>query len=427
MAEFRKWERDIARALERYPFLRLITKEAYKRIVYFYFRKPNFKFEIHKNASIVTPYQWANLPEDEKESFFGYYDKSPWSSNMRFAILNLREKDYLKVVVFDQKKKRLIQVGKSLTWNWQQGCMSQWLPSSYKKIIVYNCSEKDKLGCRIKELGGELDRFIEYPIQSLNPRKFEALALNYRLLWKLRPEYGYNVNSINFSKNQSIDKDGIWRVNLDTGCADLIISLARLSETNPCKSMVGAAHKVNHLLYSPSGKHFIFLHRFYNKKRKYSRLYSANTDGNELTLLMDDHMVSHYHWRDDENIIVWGRKRQFGDHYYLVNVKNAKSKIIGENILDIYDDGHCTFSPNCRWILTDTYPDRGRMQLLILFDTKENKFLILGSFFSPPQFSGAKRCDLHPRWSPDGKWISIDSAHEGIRRAYFLNVEQLVE
>jgi Tol biopolymer transport system component len=36
------------------------------------------------------------------------------------------------------------------------------------------------------------------------------------------------------------------------------------------------------------------------------------------------------------------------------------------------------------------------------------------------------RCDLHPRWSPDGRWLSVDSAHTGVRRSYLVDVAALL-
>jgi hypothetical protein len=44
----------------------------------------------------------------------------------------------------------------------------------------------------------------------------------------------------------------------------------------------------------------------------------------------------------------------------------------------------------------------------------------LGQFLSPPGYTGEWRCDLHPRFSPDGKKVVIDSTHEGNGRQMYL-------
>jgi len=51
----------------------------------------------------------------------------------------------------------------------------------------------------------------------------------------------------------------------------------------------------------------------------------------------------------------------------------------------------------------------------------------LGRFFAPWRFDGENRCDLHPRWSPDGNCVSIDSSHEGVRMSYIINVSNVVD
>jgi len=48
--------------------------------------------------------------------------------------------------------------------------------------------------------------------------------------------------------------------------------------------------------------------------------------------------------------------------------KTDKYKIIGDGILDIYGDGPLHVSPNKKWLVTDTYLDKGRVRELILFD-----------------------------------------------------------
>ena len=426
MSEFSRLERTFARLLERFPRLRMVTKECYKRLVYLYSRETGFRYELNDDARLMTPQEWAGGEEADGDWFFGYYDKSPWSSDMTHAVFHRLNGEKVAIMVLDRTTGAQSPVGVSNTWNWQQGSMAQWMPGNDDHKIIFNVAEHDVLGCRLVELKRMESRFIPWPIQTVHPVENQALTLNYRRLMRLRPDYGYSIEVNNFSGTEGLENDGIWRVNLNDGTGTLVITLSELSRLRPIPEMNGAEHKVNHLIYSPSGTHFVFLHRFIGPKGKFSRLYVAGTDGSDLKLLMDARMVSHYHWRDDNHLLVWGRTMEKGDHYYLIDVREKMLQTIGEGTLDRYGDGHCSFSPDKKWIVTDTYPDRSRQQKLILFDTGTQEPVIVGRFFSPWNFKDTYRCDLHPRWSPDGKWISIDSAHEGRRRTYFVNVCKIV-
>ena len=51
----------------------------------------------------------------------------------------------------------------------------------------------------------------------------------------------------------------------------------------------------------------------------------------------------------------------------------------------------------------------------------------LGSFDSPPEYTGELRCDLHPRSSRDGRLVTIDSTHGGDgRQIYLVDVSEVV-
>jgi hypothetical protein len=427
MKSYNVLERQLAKTLDTFPQVRQIAKTAYQHLNYWYFGQRGFQLDLHPQVQLLKPSRWIEAETESGELFFGYYDKSPWSPDIKRAVFHrLRNDKELEIVVCDKQQQILQVVGTSLTWNLQQGSMAQWIPGTDGKKLIFNAFIDGKLVARIIDLDQGQEISIPWPIQTLHPNGKEALTLNYKRLDRLRPEYGYPISANNFSGNEPLEKDGIWRVNLESGQGELILSLAQLIANQPRPEMANSEHKVNHIMYSPQGTRFVFMHRWLSSQGKFSRLYVANSDGSNLQLLLDDRMVSHYSWRDEEHLLVWGRTKEAGDHYYLLNVLTGQWQIIGEGILDIYGDGHPSFSPDRRWIVSDTYPDRARQQRLLLYEVETKRLIEIGRFLEPWKFNGPNRCDLHPRWSPDGKMISIDSSHEGRRMTYILDVGSVV-
>jgi hypothetical protein len=87
-----------------------------------------------------------------------------------------------------------------------------------------------------------------------------------------------------------------------------------------------------------------------------------------------------------------------------------------------------TFSPtDKRWLLSDTYPDStSNERTLFLLDVDENVRYDIGRFYADPNLRKENRCDLHPRWSRDGRSVCIDSVHEFERQMYVLDVSEIV-
>ena len=61
-----------------------------------------------------------------------------------------------------------------------------------------------------------------------------------------------------------------------------------------------------------------------------------------------------------------------------------------------------------------------------LYNVATGERIELAEFHAAARFTGDIRCDLHPRWSLDGKAISIDSVHEGSRQIYLVDVADIV-
>jgi Tol biopolymer transport system component len=90
-------------------------------------------------------------------------------------------------------------------------------------------------------------------------------------------------------------------------------------------------------------------------------------------------------------------------------------------------NGHVTYVAGHKWLLNDTYPDKERNQNPYLYELKTGNRVPLGHFQSPPEYKDEFRCDLHPRSSPDGKKVIIDSPHGGNgRQMYLIDIASIV-
>lgn len=423
MKSYNLLERNLAKALDKFPQLKQTAKSTYQYLNYWYYGDRKFKFSLHPEVALSTPQQWANSHSKEEGIFFGYYDKSPWSPDMSKLVYHRLKGRSVEIIVCDGKNHSINPITESRAWSSQQGSMLQWLPQG--EAVLFNDAAAGKLVTRIIDLQAQKETILPFPIQTLHPDGNQALSLNYKRLDLLRPEYGYSVPVTNLSSDLSYSEDGIWHIDFASKQIELVVTLQSLIENQPRSEMANAQHKVNHIMYSPEGSKYVFMHRWLGTEGKYSRLYVAD-EQNNLTLLLDDKMVSHYSWQDPTHLLAWARTEAKGDRYYLIDVTTGEKQVIGKGVLDIYGDGHPSFSPDRRWILTDTYPDKARQQHLLLYEIATGEVTEIASFLAPLKYSAGARCDLHPRWSPDGNWVSVDATHEGHRMSYLLDVSKLV-
>jgi Tol biopolymer transport system component len=107
--------------------------------------------------------------------------------------------------------------------------------------------------------------------------------------------------------------------------------------------------------------------------------------------------------------------------HILFTVGESNYKRLGNGLLDY--DGHGTFSPDGKWMVTDTYPREAlREQKIYLMDMQTEAVLPIGRFVEPEEFRSGWRCDIHCRWSPEGDIIGFNSTHTGSRQVYMLNL-----
>ena len=162
------------------------------------------------------------------------------------------------------------------------------------------------------------------------------------------------------------------------------------------------------------------MHRYLVGQRRFDRLLLVDSETGNLRLLSDHGMVSHCFWIDDETVLGFMRGPGDKDGYWLINTDSGSFAAFEHEKLSSYGDGHPYVGGD--WFVTDTYPDKARMQHLLLCNWKTGDVRELGEFYHGFEYSGESRCDLHPRLSPDGRSVFFDSVFSGKRHLYRMEI-----
>lgn len=365
-------------------------------------------------------------PDDENEYFFGYYDKCPWSDDEKY-ILALRVKNSLKeadsteeaeIIRIEWKNKKIETLATTHTWNVQQGCMMQWLSNDE---IIYNDFRDGKYCSVVLNLNTKLERIIGMPVYTISDDRKIALSLDFSRLHRLRPGYGYG-NIPEVTKNEKCpDSTCIWKIDIITGEIVPLLKYTDFKSFEKKDTMVGAEHKVNHIMISPNGQRFMVLHRWFLNGVKYTRLVTCNLDGTDMYNLADDNFVSHCCWKNNEEILSYLKKEDGGKGYYLMRDRTHEYE---KKWPELIMDGHPTYSQDESLVVTDTYPNRTRIQSIYIM--QGNNVHRIARVFSPFKYKGDVRCDLHPRWSKDKSQICFDASLDGKRGIYSVEVPSVL-
>jgi hypothetical protein len=405
----------------------------------------------------------------ERHHFFGYYNKHPWNNSGRYLLAqqvpmftgDLGGREVAEVGYFDLRDgERFHVVGETTAWNWQMGSQLQWLSGGNRGQLIYNSRTRTPardsiypdFRSTIYRLGSGETRELPLPIYVVAPNGEYALCVDYSRFQVTHPTIGYAATGTEPRLSNAPAEDGIWRMEIDSGNVELLLSLRQLREFQPLASMDRAIHWVTHLEINPASSRLLFIHRWTERVEDETcflhRLFSMNPDGSELRLLeCTDHplpqlaanfnsatvatfdyeksefQISHPAWKNDDEIIVWGPHRG-AIHYHLYDDKTGEATVIGPGCLT--ENGHMTYSADGRWLLSDTYPDAvSNERLLILYDVANDRRYEIGSFYTAPDLGKPNRCDLHPRWRPDAREVCIDSVHEQLRQMYLVDVSSI--
>lgn len=368
--------------------------------------------------------------------WFGYYDKLQFDPTGRYALgmatdfehRSPRPTDRVRIGMVDlQDDDRWIELGDSQAWGWQAGCMLQWLPGSDREIIWNDRQEKCFVSHILDVTNGQR-RTLPHPIFTLTPTGRSALTIDFHRLEDMRPGYGYVGIPDPWAAALAPTDTGIHTVDLQSGKRQLILSLAEVAALPyPHGDIRAAKHYFNVLIFNPSGTRFLFLHRWrFGDGPFHTRMLTVAANGSDLRVVDHSGHTSHLIWYDDDHILAWSRRPSHGDAFYLfqdmedtMEDEPEQIQVVGKAQMAL--NGHCTYLPNREWILNDTYPQgTERMQALYLYHVPTDRRIDLGAFHAPSAYTGPLRCDLHPRSSPDGSKLVIDSTHGGNGRQMYL-------
>ena len=372
-----------------------------------------------------------------------YYDIPPWSPSGRLFMCMETEfedrppkaEDVLTLGVVDIEEDVFIPLTETRAWNFQQGCMPHWLGEDE---IIYNDRIDDAFRSVVMNVASRAQRILPRPIQAVTPDGSFGLTINYARWGEWRPGYGYAGPADPFHGRAEPAEDEIGVMDLRTGECRTLVTMGDVAAlTSALDERKGTPAHLCHPIINTDGTRVQGITRWWAPElaanvastkanidgavpERRHCMWVVDMDGSDLNIVVNDGLVSHAEWRDEDHVLVWANPRyDIPPAYLLFDVRDNSHEVVGEGVLT--EDGHMSYHPlDRRWFVTDTYPDQEHMRTLKLYNVEEGREVALGRFHAPPDLTGELRCDLHPSWNADGTQIAIDSIHEGGRRQVYV-------
>jgi hypothetical protein len=324
-------------------------------------------------------------------------------------------------------KYKWTKIGETTAWNWQQGARLQWRPRSDE--IVWNDRSDDgkKYLCRVYDFHTGTRRTLPRPIYDLSPDGATALTHDFERMKHRGTDY-VGIEDI-YKDQYAPSKTGIWKMNMDTGSAELLMTLEKMAAiANPNGSPRSGCLYFFREGWNPSGTRFIAFVK--DPENALFEAFSMTAEGTDVRHLYD--VPSHHAWQDDNFIMDFGNHPPPGGGSPLKGYFLFKDDGTGraKDLLWATEfDGHGSYvpGPGGDWILSDTYSIEGGFQYLFMYHRPTKLFVPLAKLKSTAE-GGLHRVDLHPRFSRDGRIVSIDATHEGLgRQMYVINISHIVD
>lgn len=159
-----------------------------------------------------------------KFHWFGYYDKLQFDPTNRYVLgmevgfeyRSPEPGDEIRIGMIDlMDNDRWIDLGASVSWGWQQGCMLQWIPGS-KDEIIWNDKQGDHFVSHILSVKTGKKQTLPKAIYALSPDGKWAIGTEFSRIQNLRPGYGYAGVADPYENIKAPKEIGLYRIDLKT-------------------------------------------------------------------------------------------------------------------------------------------------------------------------------------------------------------------
>ncbi len=396
---------------------------------------------MNPSAPPSTAGLWRKITPNDGHYFFGYYDRNPWDhTGTRHLTLKVPQCDRLpkrgetaEIGFVDMTSGKYEPQTTTRCWNHQQGSMELWLPHR-PNCFIYNDydEENDRIVARIFEVGRGVVGHYELPVYSISPDGRYAASLNFGRI--CRRGYSYADAVLPEAFHPDYDRDGIFLLDLHTGEHKLLVPYREMLRIFPAKYFLEEAYIwLNHIIFNCDGSKLLWLLRHCPdplRPKWQTHMYTSNLDGSELrcplpAFYWNPNLISHQIWGRTPNEILIDANWQGKGFEYVVfdeRILPLRAERISRGAGGM---AHLIFSPDGRHLLADSYPGDDNCQTLHLADAATGELKHLGAFRHEREkdYPVDTRCDLHPRWRPDGNAVTVDSIHDGRRGIYFMDLE----
>lgn len=390
---------------------------------------------------VGEPYAVTSGPHDHL--FANYFGINAWSPDNRYvAVLEtdvngrlVAEDEAAEICLVDlQDRNKLIPIARTYCWNFQEAAMFHWLPDGK---CIYNDRRDGKFVAVVLDWKTGEERIIDKPISAVSKDGTTAVSINYARLRLTRPDYGYAGSGQDPLRDEVWPEDeGLWVIDMKTGESKMIVSIASQKENMTAIDDPRGLAYFCHTIISPNAKRIFWLARTVENldeqvaanghvTKWLTTSMTCNVDGTDVRRCYPDGWLgSHFNWYDDEQIAVtakWDAGEHWSHTIFRVGDEEHR-RHIAPGLLEW--DGHLIFSPDGKFLSTDGYWNKNNERTWVMVRLEDEAVLPIGTFYVPDKYREQySRCDLHPRFRPDGKQIGFNSVHEGSRQVYLRDLK----